>query len=248
VKIGRRIAVATTLVSRRQYRVFQLAAKAPDLAGQTSLALIVRTDDSPQTAVTWYEAAQYCNWLSDREGFSKCYEPNSDGKYGPGMKPVVGYLNLSGYRLPTEAEWEFACRAGTITSRCYGSSPSLLPRYAHFAVNESYAHFAANENRRTWPVALLKPNDFGLFDVHGNAWQWCDDAYRTDLHQVEQDASGAKPVVDSEPRVLRGGSFDAGALYVRSAARLFNQPSNRLNSYGFRPVRTISPLPAGGTP
>ena len=89
--------------------------------------------DFPKTHVTWYEATYYCNWRSQREGIPKdewCYEPNADGQYGPGMKIAAAFQSKTGYRLPTEAEWEYACRAGTVTSRCFGDSDELLDRYA----------------------------------------------------------------------------------------------------------------------
>ena len=100
--------------------------------------------------MTWYEAAAYCNWLSEQEGIPKeqwCYEPNKQGKYGAGMKAKDKFWELTGYRLPTEAEWEYACRAGTVTSRYYGLTEALLPQYAWYQ---------ANGKNRTWPSRKLE--------------------------------------------------------------------------------------------
>ena len=201
VHIGRSFAIAATHVTKAEYRVFQEAAHSFNLTDNDEQKDIVRTDDSPETGMTWYEAAQYCNWLSKHEGLKECYEPNEKGEYAQGMKPKDKYLELSGYRLPTEAEWEFACRAGTVTSRYYGQSEPLL---------RNYAWYLSNGDGHAWPVASVKPNDFGLFDMHGNAWQWCDDAY--DIYpngagEVSEDSGSTKSVMDGNSRVLRGGSF-----------------------------------------
>src|SRR5207245_3936582 len=127
--------------------------------------------DCPIGGVTWHEAAEYCNWLSKEEGLPPtewCYEANAAGKYAEGMKLAANYLKRTGYRLATEAEWEYACRAGAVTSRSYGEAEDLLGKCAWYL---------GNSKERTWPVGRLKPNDLGLFDMHGNIWTWCQERY-----------------------------------------------------------------------
>src|SRR5262249_1994014 len=139
------------------------------------------------------------------------------------------------YRLPSEAEWEYACRARALTPWACGQSEELLGKYAW--------HFG-NSPSRSRPVGLLKPNDLGLFDMHGNAWEWCQDRYRG----YEQ-ASAGKPVEDKEDindvnnkeiRLLRGGSFDFRPVSVRSAYRFGSAPAHRYVNVGFRPARTFA--------
>jgi formylglycine-generating enzyme required for sulfatase activity len=231
VRIGRRFAIAQTQVTKAQYRIFQRAVKAFDLANHPLFRDFVRTDDCPQTGMTWYEAAQYCNWLSKEEGLTECYEPNENRQFGPRMKPKEKYLELQGYRLPTEAEWEFACRAGSITSRYYGVGELLLP---------NYAWYEANAKLQTSPVGSRKPNDFGLFDILGNTWQWCDDAYKTSPDAyVLDDRGSTTSVVDDVWRVLRGAAFYSRSREFRSANRLKMPPSTRNYFIAFRPARTI---------
>src|SRR5262249_30276300 len=122
--------------------------------------------EGPLVNLTWYETAAYCNWLSRQEGLPEkewCYLPNKDGHYAEGMKLAPDYLRRTGYRLPTEAEWEYACRAGAATSRYYGQSEELLDRYAWSM---------ANAGNRARPVGSLLPNDLGLFDLLGGAWEY----------------------------------------------------------------------------
>jgi formylglycine-generating enzyme required for sulfatase activity len=194
------------------------------------------TSDSPQVAVDWYDAAAYCNWLSEKEGIPEnqwCYLPTDDDRFADGMQPAPDYLKRIGYRLPSEAEWEFACRAGAATARFYGESVKLLPHYAQYL---------DNSQDRTWPVGSLKPNDYGIFDMLGNAYEWCHErydpnAYRSDGDTIP-DAEDMAVVRDTERRVLRGGSFLNVAPDSRSANRDHNQPDDRNVVTGFRVSRT----------
>ena len=234
-KIGRRTAISTKEVTKAQWRVFSRANRGEWSADDSKLAKYIQTEDSPITAVTWFEAARYCNWLSQQEGIPKvqwCYEPNSQGEYAEGMQAKDKFWELTGYRLPTEAEWEFACRAGTRTSRYYGQSVELLPEYAW--------HLANGKNR-TWPTASLIPNDFGLFDMQGNAIEWCQDTwanYKTSANRIVVDAANTDKIIISIHRVLRGGSFSNPPEFVRSADRYNDRPDLRYHLVGFRPART----------
>jgi len=133
-------------------------------------------------------------------------------------------LEKTGFRLPTEAEWEFVCRANTTSTYSFGEPVELLRRYAWSNINS---------HNRSWLVGLLKPNGLGLFDMHGNAWEWCHDRWDA------ESGDGVDAVVkNQQSRVLRGGAFNAQPEYVRSGDRYTIQPVTRLNSYGFRPART----------
>jgi formylglycine-generating enzyme required for sulfatase activity len=171
-----------------------------------------RTDDCPMMEVSWHDAAAYCNELSKQEGIDKdqwCYEPA--GKEGE-MKPAANHLQRTAYRLATEAEWEYACLAGAVTAFCYGEPDELLAKYGWFV---------GNSLTRSHPVGALKPNDLGLFDMHGNAVEWCYDWY-------DKGASH---------RVLRGGSWGFDSGICRAAYRFRGGLSYRTYFLGFRLAR-----------
>ena len=226
--MGRSFAIASKEVTVDQFRA------CPWFKDHEYQKQFAPTSDCPMNDVSWYDAAAYCNWLSEREGIAKeewCYLPNKEGEYAEGMATAPDSLRKTGYRLPTEAEWEYACRAGADTGFSFGESDGLLVQYAWFE---------ANSLDKSHPVGSLKSNDLGLFDMHGNAWEWCQDAY--DEQSVPRGHGRDKEdITDKNSRVLRGGSFLDHASFVRSADRLRYAPSNRNNFVGFRPARTFIP-------
>lgn len=200
------------------------------------------TGDCPMNSLSWYVAAAYCNWLSEQEGLPKdqwCYEPNKAGKYEAGMTMARIFLPRTGYRLPTQAEWEYACRAGTDTEFSFGDSEELLGKYCWYG---------GNSLSKSHPVGSLRANDLGLFDMHGNNWEWCQDTFAVNV-EVKTGQVENVLVKDDDIRELRGGSFNHISSSVRSASR-FNssQPSLRGSNYGFRTARTLPSVPPSSLP
>jgi formylglycine-generating enzyme required for sulfatase activity len=231
-RIGRSFAIAAEHVTIELFRRFR--------KDHPYYVHAAPTEDCPMPNVSWYLAAEYCNWLSKQEGLPEsewCYEPNSQGQYADGMKLAPNYLQRTGYRLPTEAEWECACRAGAVTGRYYGDTEELLRNYAWYLGN------AAN---RRHPVAQFKPNDWGLFDMHGNVHTWClnvkNDVVVAD-GKVLDDQEEGHVIHDKDRRSLRGSAYNADAAFVRCVARIYVSPKIAppdVNvDYGFRLARTI---------
>ena len=140
-------------------------------------------------------------------------------------KQAPGYT----YRLPTEAEWEYACRAGSTGDYCFGSETNRLGEYAWYG---------ANSNNRHHPVGEKKPNAWGLYDMHGNIWEWCADVYHATYDGAPADGS-AWTQGGTGQRVLRGGSWLADASYVRAAVRNGLDADYRYMYYGFRVVAEV---------
>jgi serine/threonine protein kinase/formylglycine-generating enzyme required for sulfatase activity len=190
--------------------------------------------------ISWLQAVEYCNWLSEQEGLPEnqwCYLPNDAGKYDAGMRMAPDYLRRTGYRLLTEAEWEYVCRSGALTSYPYGASEELLGKYAWYSHNSK-----KNSIQSAQPVGLLKPNDLGLFDIQGNVWEWCQNRYGTyplrAKGQVREDWEDGYQVSIGTEYVLRGGGFTSFPMHLRCAYRNRALPLIKTSTYGFRVART----------
>jgi serine/threonine protein kinase/formylglycine-generating enzyme required for sulfatase activity len=237
-RIGRRFAIGSKEVTVELFKQFLDSNRQVKhrLASEYS-----PEKECPEINVTWYEAAQFCRWLSDLEKVPEtemCFpsieeiEKCKDGKTPLLLPP--DYLKRIGYRLPTEAEWEYACRAGSQTSRPHGVSNDLLLHYA-WDVRNALA--------RTWPVGLKKPNDFGLFDMHGNAAEWCLDLEKPypstkDGKRVE-DVETVKQITGESRCILRGAPFHPRPTPLRSAYRYWHYPTDCFSTVGLRVARTV---------
>jgi formylglycine-generating enzyme required for sulfatase activity len=234
--IPRRFAIADREVTSAQFQRFLQTHAEPQLLVSHDVRNRFGPDpDGPWIGPSWYAAAHYCNWLSEQEGIPRdqwCYEPAERG-YVEGMTIPADVLRRTGYRLPTEAEWEYACRSGTITGRYYGRTIHLLGQYAWYQ---------ANSQERAWPGGSRLPNDLGLSDMLGNVYEWMNDwfgAPRPGARWKSIDrVNRSEYVLEKLPRLLLGGSFVNPPAGLRAAGRRGNAPSLRDASYGFRLART----------
>ena len=172
----------------------------------------------PVERVSWFEAAEFCNKLSEMEGLQKVYAISGTD--------IRADFSRNGYRLPTEAEWEYAARGGS-KSRNY--------TYAGSNDVNAVAWYSDNAGRTTHPVGGKAPNELGLYDMSGNVWEWCWDWYAN----TYQSGAQTNPVgaFSGDLRVNRGGSWYGSAGYLRSAYRGINSPGDSYNFVGFRVLR-----------
>ena len=182
-------------------------------------------DNLPVEQVSWYDALNFCNALSQSEGLTPCYTIN-------GTK-VTSDFEANGYRLPTEAEWEYAAKAGTKTDfysgkLTYSGNSPIDPNL------DKIAWYSANSSNATHPVGQKAPNAFGLYDMSGNVWEWCWDRYAEYPSKETKDYQG--PEIGTY-RVYRGGGWRNLAWYCRSTNRDRNYLDDKNNSLGFRVVK-----------
>jgi len=197
----------------------------------------------PVERVTWFDACIFCNRLSLSEGLTPCYYADEsfntvfDGEPPVSTGPVFWNRSAGGYRLPTEAEWEYVCRAGTTTAYCSGETSTDCE---HDPMLDPLAWYAANSNtgngRETHPVGRKLPNRWNIFNLHGNVGEWCWDWYGPYPSGSAIDPIG--PDTGTE-RINRGGAFNYIAAYCRSGNRWYDAPDSQYNYYGFRIVRNM---------
>jgi formylglycine-generating enzyme required for sulfatase activity len=206
VRITRPFHLGITQVTQRQYH---------EVTG-TNPSTFEGSMDLPVESVSWKDAVAFCNALSAREGLEPYYDLGA-----------WTCLGGKGYRLPTEAEWEYAARAGSTTRYSFGADESSLGEYSWFL---------GNARDRTHPVGQKQPNAFGLHDMHGNVWEWCGDVFDPAYYGQ---SPGADPLCLSQARVRvhRGGSWADGPWFLRSTDRGGSTPESRDDDVGFRVAR-----------
>jgi formylglycine-generating enzyme required for sulfatase activity len=197
-------------------------------------------DDLPVESVSWYEAIEYCNKRSQREGLTPAYTIDKSRKDPNNTAPstskwvfendtirwmVTWNRKANGYRLPTEAEWEYACRAGTST-----------PYYTGNTVDGA-GWYRVNSGNKTHPIGQKQPNAWGLYDMHGNVYEWCWDWYDEYPRGAQTDPAGAGT---GFARVVRGGSWFDGARILRSTGRGGGTSISQRLYLGFRLARSGS--------
>jgi serine/threonine protein kinase/formylglycine-generating enzyme required for sulfatase activity len=244
--IPRSFAAATKMVTKRQYEQF-LDANPEVRKARANLPTRNYENWGPETparGLTWYDAALYCRWLDDLDGLDedqKCFPPievielcRRDKKEVPLPK---NYLQRTGHRLPTDAEYEYFCRAGALTSRFYGPGEEMLP---------FYGWFTGNARARSWPVGQKKPNDFGMFDALGNGWQWLlgFEGQRTfwktqPVEDRECFAEDFPPLSHGVRHILAAGCCIFPPRSLRCASRVYQAIDFFDPETGLRVVRTL---------
>lgn len=182
-------------------------------------------DRLPISYVNWYEAVEFCNKLSTKSGFSKCYTING--------KDVICDWNSNGWRLPTEAEWEYACKAGT-TSDLYNGNILNTSCNQLDTILDKIGWYCGNSNNTVYPVGRKAPNKFGLYDMSGNVSEWCWDWYGaySKANLTDPKGDGSNPW-----RIIRGGSYSKEIISCISSCRTCFFPDNPFQDVGFRICR-----------
>jgi formylglycine-generating enzyme required for sulfatase activity len=202
-------------VTNAEYRMFRSSHSSGDYKGKG-----LNDDRQPVARVSWNDAQAFVKWLNGRSG----------GRYT--------------YALPTEAEWEYAARGGTTTSRYWGNDSDDACTYANVAdqtAKRSFSGWTIHDCDDGYavssPVGSFRPNGFGLYDMMGNVWEWCQDWYGKDAYSSH---SRKNPIYSrgGSSRVYRGGSWSSAPGAVRSALRGWNDPGYAADDLGFRLLRT----------
>jgi len=182
-------------------------------------------DDHPVVCVSWFDAVKYCNWLSVKEGLKPAYTIAGQS--------VNWDRSANGYRLPTDAEWEYACRAGTSTPLFTGESISTSQANYNGSIAHNYGNIGLFR-KATVSTGSFPPNAWGLYDMHGNVWEWCWDYYSNPNTTPLSDPTGP---ASGTHRINRGGSWSSPGKLLRSAVRASDFPETAGSNLGFRLAR-----------
>ena len=242
VKLSKPLLVASTPVTQAQY--YAIMGENPSFYKVLNDSGELLSGNHPVESISWYEALNYCNALSLKFGYDTCYS-SADGNQiiAEGQK-VIFDTSANGFRLPTEAEWEYLCRAGTNTAFFWGDSDdiSVARQFSWFScdwltTDEVNEDDISKNPESTQPVGKLLPNNFGLFDMCGNVAEMCWDVWQKSY--VRNEVTDPINSSDSIARVIRGGSWATGLTALRSSGRFLFIPrkSNANSSVGFRIVR-----------
>ena len=201
VKIGYDFYMGKHEVTVGEYQECVLEQKCRPPLKNSYFEKMCQKDDCPVINVSWDDAHDYAEWFSNKTGKK--------------------------FRLPSEAEWEYAARAGTTTAYSFGNTAENLFDYAWFGQINGFT---------TKAVKLKKPNPWGLYDIHGGVWEWCEDSYTDNYNHAPNDGS---PYREGNLKVIRGGSWYCPFHYLRSAFRFSSDKSSRNIKTGFRLVRDL---------
>lgn len=193
--------LSKTEVTLRHFKQFVVATGRESLVDPEFIRMNNQGDSAPVVRVSWNDAQEFVRWLNQVDG--------------------------SGWRLPTEAEWEYACRAGTTDRFCAATTAEVANAWT-----------ADSSGGHQWPVALTLPNAWGLNDMSGNAWEWVQDCWADSYAAAPTNGSAVQGNGSCAFRVLRGGAWNSPIWEARAAARMNNSPDYRGNQYGFRLARS----------
>ncbi len=197
---------------------------------------IQQADDHPVVAVSWDDAISYCNWCSRIAGLPEAYDESTGDLLDESGRATLDATRAKGFRLPTEAEWEYAARQGGQQVRFGNGRDIARSTEINFRADSAdYPYSEVGEYRRTTvPVASFEPNSLGLHNMSGNAWEWVTDRYGPYQADDQVNPCGA----DGVNRILRGGRWGGDAFEARVSARGSYARNDRCNNSGFRVARS----------
>ncbi len=206
----------TAFVKETQYPWVNLRSDQPTVPSELEPALV-------QGHLSWYDCAAFCNWLSRREGLEECYLPNAEGKYAAGMSIKANVLTLTGYRLPTASEWQTAAQGGTNSRYFFGND---------LFASQEYLWDGDNSGGAVQPPAQLRPNNLGLFDIHGNVSEW-------NMNLTFDSQPAVLLQDDLEFNVQGGSALDLNYEVFSVLADTRLHPHDRSQMTGLRVVRSL---------